>query len=136
MSDKITGSCLCNAVKYIVNGSIKAVANCHCNTCQKLTGGVFGTIAVIDENDFEIIEGQDTLTTYQVSDKATKYFCRTCGTPIFNIHKKYPGNYMTQVGSFDDPSLATPAINIFCESMLPWVKSIADLKCFEREPTK
>ncbi len=57
MSDKITGSCLCNAVKYIVNGSIKAVANCHCNTCQKLTGGVFGTIAVIDENDFEIIEG-------------------------------------------------------------------------------
>ncbi len=43
---------------------------------------------------------------------------------------------MTQVGSLDEPSLAAPAINIFCESMVPWVKDIADLKCFDREPTK
>ena len=136
MSDKITGSCLCSAVKYIVNGPIKAVANCHCNTCQKTTGSAFGTVAIIGENDFEIIEGQDSLATYQVSEKATKYFCRTCGTPIFNLHKKYLGNCMTQVGSLDDPSLVTPAINIFCESMMPWIKGIADLKCFDREPTK
>lgn len=136
MSDKRTGSCLCNTVKYTVSGPIKAVANCHCKTCQKTTGGVFATIAVIDENDFKITEGQDTLATYQVSDKATKYFCRTCGTPLFNLHKKYPGNCMTQVGSLDEPSLVTPAINIFCDSMLPWVKGIADLTCFDREPTR
>ncbi len=136
MSDKTTGSCLCSAVKYIVKGPIKAVANCHCHICQKTTGGAFGTVAVIGENDFEIIEGQDTLTTYQVSENATKYFCRICGTPIFNSHKKYPGNCLTPVGSLDEPSLATPAINIFCESMLPWVKDIADLKCFDREPTQ
>ena len=136
MSGKITGSCLCGAVKYIINGPIKAVANCHCNVCQKVTGSVFGTIAVIGENDLEVIDGQDKLMTYQISEKAIKYFCRSCGTPIFNRHKRYPGNHMIQVGSFDDPALAIPAINIFCESMLPWVKSIADLKCFEREPTK
>jgi hypothetical protein len=136
MSDNITGSCLCSAVKYSVNGPIKAVANCHCDTCKKTTGGVFSTVAVIAENNLVIIEGQDSLTTYQVSENATKYFCHTCGTPIFALHKKYPGNYMTQVGSLDDPALAAPAINIFCESMLPWVKGIADLKCFDREPTK
>ena len=136
MSEKTTGSCLCGAVKYVVNGPIKAVANCHCNTCQKTTGSVFATTAVIGEKDLEIIEGQDSLANYQVSEKVTKYFCRTCGTPIFNFHKKYPGNCMTQVGSLDEPSLAAPAINIFCESMLPWVKDIADLKCFDREPTK
>ena len=136
MSDKITGSCLCGAVQYIVNGAIKAVANCHCNICQKTTGAVFATIAVIGENVLEVIAGQDSLTTYQVSEKAIKHFCRTCGTPIFNRHKTYPGNYMTQVGSFDSPSLATPTINIFCESMVPWCKNMNDLKCFEREPTK
>ena len=136
MSDNVTGSCLCSAVKYVINGPIKAVANCHCNTCKKITGGVFGTIAITDENNLEIIEGQDTLATSQISEKAIKHFCRTCGTPIFNLHKKYPGNYMLHVGSFDDPSLATPAINIFCESMLPWVKGIADLKNYDKEPTK
>jgi hypothetical protein len=136
MSEKITGSCLCSAVKYIVNGSVKAVANCHCKVCKKTTGGAFATIAIIAEHDFEIITGEDALATYQVSDRAIKYFCRTCGTPLYNLHKKYPGNCMTAVGSFDDPSLVTPAINIFCENMLPWVKEVADLKCFDREPTR
>ncbi len=136
MSDNITGSCLCSAIKYIVNGPIKAVANCHCDTCKKITGGSFGTVAIIAEKNLELIEGQGTLTVYQISENATKYFCRTCGTPIFTLHKKYPGNYMTQVGSLDDPSLVAPSINIFCESMLPWVKEITDLKCFSREPTK
>jgi hypothetical protein len=136
MSDKVTGSCLCGAVQYMLIGNIKAVANCHCGVCQKTTGSVFATIAVIGENDLDVIAGQDNLATYQISEKAIKYFCRTCGTPIFNRHKRYPGNYMVQVGSFDTPSFATPAINIFCESMMPWVKNIADLKCFEREPIK
>ena len=136
MSDKVTGSCLCRAVKYNLNGPIKAVANCHCNTCKKITGGVFGTIAVIGEQELEIIEGQDILTSYQVSEKAIKHFCRTCGTPVFVSHTKYPGHCMLHVGSLDDPGLATPAINIFCESMLPWVNGIAELQCFDREPTR
>jgi hypothetical protein len=136
MADNFTGSCLCNAVKYIINGPIKAAANCHCNSCKKTTGSVFATVAIIDENNLEIIEGQDALTTYQVSEKAMKHFCSTCGTPIFNLHKKYPGHCMVAVGSLDEPSLVAPAINIFCESMMPWVKSIADLQCFEKEPTR
>ena len=136
MSDNIIGSCLCRTVKYIIKGKIKTVVNCHCNTCKKITGGAFETLAFIDENHLEIIEGQETLTSYQVSEMAIKHFCRTCGTPMFILHKKYPGNSMIQVGSFDDPSLVTPAINVYCENMLPWVKEIADLKCFERGPTK
>ena len=136
MSDTLTGSCLCNSVKYIITGEIMAVANCHCKTCKKITGGVFETIAVIDENDLEITEGQNNLSVYQISENAKKHFCRTCGTPIFNLHKRYPGRYLVQVGSLDEPALATPAINIFCESMLPWVKSIADLKCFDQAPSK
>lgn len=136
MSDKVTGSCLCRSVKYTINGPIKAVANCHCNTCKKITGGAFETVAIVSQGDFEVTEGQNSLASYQISDKATKHFCRTCGTPIFNAHTKYPGNCMLQVGAFDDPALVTPAINIFCESMLPWVKGIAELKCFDREPTR
>lgn len=135
MADNITGSCLCGAVKYLVKGPIKAVANCHCNYCQKGTGSVFGTIAIIGQDDLEVSQGRDNLATYQVSEKATKNFCRTCGTPIFNLHSRYQGNYMVQVGSLDDPSLVTPAINIFCHNMSPWLKDISGLKCFDREPT-
>lgn len=136
MAEKLNGSCLCSSVKYVINGGVKAVANCHCKTCKKMTGAVFATIAVTAEENFQVIEGEKNLESYQVSEKAKKFFCRKCGTPIFNLVGKYPGNYMVPVGSLDEPSLVEPAINIFCESMLPWLKKMEDMKDFEREPTR
>ena len=133
MSDNITGSCLCGAVKYSINGPFKSVANCHCKTCKKMTGGVFATTAVVAEKSLQILEGQDSLTAYQKNEQAIKHFCCKCGTPIYNLVHKFPGNCMVQVGSLDDPSLVTPVINIFCESMLPWVAEISGLQSFEKE---
>lgn len=136
MPENTTGSCLCNSVKYTITEEIKSVVNCHCNTCKKITGGAFETIAVIEEKNLKITAGENVLTTYHINENAKKHFCGTCGTPIFNLLNKYPGRCMVQVGSFDQPSLVAPAVNVFCESMLPWVKGIADLKCFEQLPTK
>lgn len=136
MPENITGSCLCKSVKYVITGDIKSVLNCHCNTCKKITGGAFATIAITKEINLEITEGQNCLTSYQISENSKKHFCGTCGTPIYNLHTKYPGFCMVQVGSFDNPSLVSPTTNIFCESMRPWVKKIAALKCFEQLPTR
>lgn len=135
MIENVTGSCLCNSVKYTVHEKIKSVANCHCKTCKKITGAAFETIAVIDEKSLEIVEGGELLSAYEISDTAKKHFCSNCGTPIYNLLIAYPGRCMVQVGSLDHPELVTPAVNVFCESMLPWVKGIADLKCFEKLPT-
>ncbi len=136
MPEKTTGSCLCKSVKYIINEEIQSVVNCHCNTCKKITGGAFETIAVIREKSLEIVEGEGALSTYQISENARKHFCGNCGTPIYNLHKKYPGRCMVQIGSLDQPGLVAPAVNIFCESILPWVREIGVLTCFERLPEK
>ena len=136
MPDNLTGSCLRGAITYRTTAPPKAVANCHCKTCRKITGGPFETIAIFAKDALDITAGQDLLKTYQISERATKHFCGNCGTPLYNLHKKYPGNYMVHAGSLDDPTRVTPVINIFCESMLPWVRDITALKCFEREPTR
>lgn len=136
MSESLTGSCLCQSIQYIIRGEIKAVANCHCNTCKKIVGGPFQTIAFTHENNLEILKGQDVLAAYRVSEKATKHFCRVCGTPIYNTHRHFPGNSLMQVGSLDDPTIVAPAINVFCENMLPWVKEIGGLPSFDKEPPK
>lgn len=136
VAEKLNGSCLCGSVKYFINGGVKAVANCHCKTCKKMTGAVFATIAVTAEENFHFIQGEKNLESHQVSEKGKKYYCRDCGTPIFNVVKKYPGNYMVLVGSLDEPSLVEPVINIFCESMLPWLKKMEDMKDFETEPNR
>ena len=136
MPNTLTGSCHCRAVQYTITGEIKTVANCHCNTCRKTIGAAFQTIAFTEESNLDIRQGRESLAAYQVSENATKHFCRTCGTPVFNTHKMFPGHCMVVLGSLDDPSLVTPAVNVFCENMLPWVKEIAALPSFDKEPPR
>lgn len=136
MSDKITGSCLCGAVRYTVDGPFKTAANCHCGICRKTLGSAFQTLAFADEAKFQITAGREQLVAYRVTERAVKHFCGTCGTPVFNRHSNFPGNVLIPVGSLDDPASVVPAVNVFCESMLPWVGKIAELKSFAREPTR
>jgi hypothetical protein len=136
MPDQKTGSCLCHKVQYVIKGEIKSVVNCHCNKCKKMTGSAFAAIAVVAEQHLEITAGQDQLRSYAISEGSTKHFCGSCGSPIYNAHVKYPGHYMLQVGTLDDPAGVTPAVNIFCESMLPWLKGIAGLTGFAQLPPR
>ena len=133
MDRLITGSCACKAVQYAVDGRIKSVVNCHCNLCKKITGGAFETIALVSERNLEITSGEDYLIRYALTENADKYFCRVCGTPIYNQNKRVPGNSMIHVGSLDAPNSLSPKINLHCKSMLSWVRDITALENYEEE---
>ncbi len=134
MAEKVTGCCKCGRVKFHVSRDIVMAANCHCNTCKKLTGGAFSTIVAVEEDDFALTEGGSEVTVYQVSDKATKFFCSICGTPIYSEHIDMPGQVLLAVGALDDPFMVNPTLNIHCENMLAWVPKIMQMKNFDRAP--
>lgn len=124
------GSCNCQDVRYIASDEIKAIVNCHCNLCRKMNGGAFSTYVVVPEDGFELLSG--TLNKAQVSENASKSFCTTCGTPIFNENPKLAGLKILYLGSIDSTLKLEPAINIYCESQLDWVTEITDLPNFEQ----
>ena len=128
----MTGSCLCGAVKYVTNSDFEMVGSCHCNTCKKITGSAFEVFAIIDREHFTFLEGEAALVQYQISPKAKKHFCGTCGSPVFNQHRLAPGKLIVHVGTLDDPTRVAPLFNLYCESMLPWVAQISALKNFDQ----
>ena len=128
MSESYNGSCLCTSVQYSIESDVVATANCHCNTCKKSTGAAFETVTVARAKSFKLKSGEKQLKAYEISDKAVKHFCGVCGTPIYNTHESFPGLYMIFVGSLDEPCRLPPATNFFCERMLPWVNTIAELE--------
>ncbi len=134
MAEKMTGSCKCGRVRFHVTGAIAMAANCHCNTCKKVTGGAFSTIVAVEENDFKLTGGQGEVTGYRVSDKATKYFCSFCGTPVYNQHVDLPGKVLLPLGALDDPFVVTPTMNVHCEDMLSWVPKLMQMNNFDRSP--
>jgi hypothetical protein len=134
MSENKTGSCKCSEVKYEIKSEVEMVANCHCNTCRKMSGAAFATIVVVDEQSCEIFAGRNEMTAYQVTDNVEKHFCRKCGTPVYYLNKKFPGKCLIPIGSLDNPTGLKPSINVFCESMLPWVSSIDEITSFDQLP--
>ncbi len=134
MSEVKTGSCLCKTVKYDISTEIKGAGNCHCSICKKVTGGAFASVVFVGEEGFTLTSGEGALSMHDISELATKFFCNLCGSPVYNKHKHFPGFVMVALGSLDEPTQVTPGMNIFCESMLPWVKGIGALKNFDQGP--
>ncbi len=79
--ERHTGSCLCGAVAYEVQGPLREVIGCHCTQCRKQTGHYMAaTAAKLDK--FRIVKDQG-LRWYHSSDMAERGFCQICGSTLF-----------------------------------------------------
>jgi hypothetical protein len=88
---------------------------------------------VVGEPEFRVEEGQEFIARYAATPKATKHFCMACGTPLFNTNPvDYPTFAMVYLGTVSTTSELTPRINVYRESMLPWVGTIESIKSFSQ----
>jgi hypothetical protein len=81
MSLMHTGSCLCGAVRFSVEGEVHAPDACHCSQCRKQSGHYWASSGA--PRSAVTIEGEERLTWYQSSEKARRGFCATCGSFLF-----------------------------------------------------
>ena len=134
---KSTGTCLCRAVEYVANGEAVQVLNCHCPLCRKMNGSAFSTYVVIPAQHVRIVQGESSVVHHAVTERASRHFCKHCGTAIFNSNPTtYPGLYMLYLGTLHNASQLTPAINIYCDSKLTWIDGIKDMKNFAEAPRR
>ncbi len=122
----MNGSCLCGAVKFKLNSELLNVVNCHCNFCRSHSGAAFSTYAVFAHSALEFTQGPERLRAFAVAG-GQKHFCGECGTPIFNLNDKYPGACIVYLGTLDGASALEPKVNIWSESKLGWVDSVASI---------
>lgn len=130
----MTGSCHCQSVRFEIKGAPLLAANCHCGQCKKMLGGAFNTVVMVKEEDLSVTSGAATISRYPVSEQTDKHFCSRCGSPLYNLSRKFPGKAMIALGALDDPAAITPGINVYCESMLPWVAELAKIQSFPQAP--
>lgn len=77
----LTGSCLCGAVKFDIDGTHSPIEACHCVQCRKWTGHFFANIEV--PRSALNITGAERIGWYASSAKVRRGFCATCGSPLF-----------------------------------------------------
>ena len=102
MSDesKVTGACLCGAVKITLTGQHNDVDICHCSMCRRWSSGP--NMAIHVGKSIEI-EGRDYVTVYPSSDWAERAFCRVCGSNLY-YRIVEADDYVVSAGIFEDQS--------------------------------
>ena len=134
---KVSGGCLCGAVRFASSAEPEMIVACHCRTCQKNTGSAFSLNVAVPEDQVTITG--DTLRTYEEHSEAGsppfyRSFCSNCGSPISGRGDAYPGILFLKAGTFDDPTWIKPGAHMWCAEKQPWVTIEVDVPQFDSSP--
>lgn len=123
MPNTITGSCVCEKVRYELTGQPITNIICHCDTCRKITGSVFMANSVYTRENFKIITGEDVLKVYDDKPAGSRntihrHFCSNCSSPVYTTSSGTPGyeNMLTvTAGTMDIGNNSwKPSLEVFC----------------------
>lgn len=115
-----SGNCLCGAVEIEVHGGIEAIIHCHCSLCRKSSGTAYATNGFIDASALRIVAGADALRGYSPRPGRTRWFCGTCGSPVYSSNDQDPARYRLRLGILDDDIVERPISHNFVGSRANW----------------
>ncbi|MCP3970646.1 MAG: GFA family protein [Rhodobacteraceae bacterium] len=77
----VTGSCLCGAVGFEIEGDLPSANACHCTQCRKQSGHVWASTDVA-QSALRLTR-EDGLCWYRSSENVRRGFCGNCGSFLF-----------------------------------------------------
>ncbi len=116
--ERLTGGCLCNAVRYKCTEAPCDVHYCHCRLCQRAFGNVFAVFGSLPVPALSFTRGTPKL--YRSTPYAERGFCGACGTPL-TFRDLRSGWIAISIGSLDHPDAVQPEMHWGIESQVPWL---------------
>lgn len=116
-----TGQCLCGKISFAINGTPVGQAQCHCKTCQRISGAGHTNNAFFKKDDV-VITGQTSFTPYKTDNGGTRnlHFCGTCGSQLFTMKTEPTSVIGVRVGTLEDNSWFAPEVAYFSKERPKW----------------
>ncbi|MFN3993105.1 MAG: GFA family protein [Tabrizicola flagellatus] len=115
MTQTLTATCHCGAVRLTLPAEASGVMACHCGDCQKMHGNFNAFVAAPREAIG--VEGAAALVWYQSSPASRRAFCGTCGARVV---KEQPGRWLVSAGLIDGPTGRHLMRNLWAQSKPDW----------------
>lgn len=134
MSDKHTGSCLCEAVRFEVEGDFEQFYLCHCEYCRKDTGSAHAANLFSSTARLKWLSGADQARVFNLPSTRHRHcFCSTCGSALPDVQMN--GQLLkVPAGSLDSPVLIRPNAHLFFSSRANWDDALEKIPTVERLP--
>jgi hypothetical protein len=96
---RMTGGCMCGAVRYEISERPIFGALCHCNRCRPQSGSAFSTVVFIKRSTIRL-EGETTVFEDVGASgmRVGRRCCARCGSPLTTEPDVVPDLMMVKVG--------------------------------------
>ncbi|MDZ4086016.1 MAG: GFA family protein [Tabrizicola sp.] len=119
--DKVTGGCLCGALRFNATGQPYRVGLCHCMDCRKNHGALFHASAIFPDTAVTLM---GEVRTYR-----DRSFCPTCGSPVYaHIGDEIGIN----LGCLDEPSRFRPTYELWTIRREDWLPEFPGMRRYEK----
>jgi hypothetical protein len=81
----IFGTCHCKSIAFAIDENKLSVRYCYCETCRKLSGADYSSVARVARERFHLTKGQDKLLCYESRPGKHGFYCNTCFSPIYVV---------------------------------------------------
>lgn len=115
-----SGSCLCGAIQYEVSGPITSIIHCHCSVCRRACGTAYATNGFVQTSDFKLKTGADNLSSFSTKPGQPRFFCKTCGSPIYKSNDTDPTRIRLRIGTLTSDIEERPISHNFVTSKANW----------------
>ena len=135
MTSKFTGSCLCGEVSYKATSAPQMGAHCHCDDCRKSSGTGHCSHVVIKADDVAIEGAPKRFDKPADSGNiVSRFFCGSCGGPVYSTNSGFPGMTFLRASSLDDPEIFTASMIVYTRAAPSWDVMDTSLPGFETMP--
>ena len=109
----LRGKCQCGQVRYEIDGPARQIIECHCETCRRLTGGVW-QVTGARMADVTIADPEAALKWYRSSETIERGFCGTCSSILF-VRRDGVDRITITAGTLDQPTGLHLMMRIFTD---------------------
>lgn len=119
---KVTGGCLCGAVRITATGQPLRVGLCLCLDCRKHHGAPFFAAAIFRETAVAV-EGE----THSYEGR---FFCPTCGGSVFG---RSGDEVEVNLGALDETSQFRPTYELWSFRREDWLPEFTEMRHYEKD---
>lgn len=134
----ITGSCLCGAVAFAVEGWLSPIQLCHAARCRRAGGSAFAAELVTAAAGFRWLRGAARVRVYEAPlleapPAYRRAFCEVCGSPM-PVRMEGAPLVGLHAGTLDGDPGVRPVWHAFVRELPAWDAIHDDLPRFATRP--
>jgi hypothetical protein len=136
LASQYSGGCLCDALRYVVDGVPLYMGHCYCADCRKASGSGFIPFIGVASTAVHFTGATRIFTSRSASGTdAVRNFCAVCGSLVFGGVVGKDTSHTIYAGTLDDPALFQPSIAIFARDRPAWAIIPPGLTVYEAMPS-